>query len=350
MRHRQAHSQRIRLAFLAGLLWAGAGLTEAAHEMTELPLSPLPLGLNSLMPVPPENPISKNKIDLGRMLFFDKNLSRDRSISCADCHLPQKAFTDGRSVSIGVGGAVGRRNAPTLLNCAYGKTLFWDGRTASLEEQALLPLTSPAEMDNTLDAVIQYLKANEAYRRLFQRSFGTTNVLPANLARALASYQRSLVAANAPFDRYRLLDDASALSPAAQRGLLLFRGKARCAQCHEGSLFSDQKFHNTGVNWGKPPLDLGRFEQTGRDEDRGAFKTPTLRNLSFTAPYMHDGSLRTLEEVVDFYDRGGQPNPHLDPALRPLSLASDEKSALIEFLRSLDSIDPGATSAAQDFN
>ena len=295
------------------------------------------------MPVPVDNPMTAEKIELGRRLFFDKRLSRDGTVACASCHHPDKAFTDGRAVSVGVGERVGRRNAPTLLNCAYGKTMFWDSRATTLEEQALMPLTNATEMANTLEVVMDTIRADASYRASFQRAFGTKQIAPTRVAQSLATYQRTLVAANSPFDRYVLLKDEAALSESAKRGFDLFRGKARCANCHEGPLFTDQKFHNTGVSWGKEPLDLGRFEVTGREEARGKFKTPTLRHLTETAPYMHDGSIATLEDVIEFYNRGTKPNLNLDATIRPLNLVSDEKADLREFLKALSQPRPAET-------
>ncbi len=287
------------------------------------------------MPVPVENPLTTAKIELGRKLFFDEWLSRDGTISCASCHHPDKAFTDGRALPVGIDGQSGRRNVPSLLNSAYGKSMFWDGRAASLEKQALHPLTSPAEMGNTLEAVLARVRENPAYRRLSEAAFGTAAMTPGQIAQALASFQRTLVAGNSPYDRQLLTRDDSVLSEEARRGFALFRGKARCAHCHEGPLFTDQKFHNTGVNWGKKPMDLGRYEHTGKEDDKGKFKTPTLRNLLLTAPYMHDGSLKTLDAVIDFYDRGGSAHPNLDPSIKSLSLSGQEKTNLVSFLRAL---------------
>ncbi|MBI2926121.1 MAG: cytochrome-c peroxidase [Verrucomicrobia bacterium] len=287
------------------------------------------------MPVPLDNPLTAEKIELGRRLFFDPGLSRDGTVSCATCHQAEKAFTDGRRIPLGIEQRAGRRNVPTLLNCAYGKSLFWDGRVVSLEDQALLPLTNPTEMGNTLEAILERLRSDSTYLRLFGAAFGEGPITDHQVAAALASYQRTLVAANSPYDRYVLLKDETALSEPARRGLELFRSKARCAHCHEGELFTDQKFHNTGVSWGKEPLDLGRYEHTRREGDQGKFKTPTLRHLTLTAPYMHDGSLATLEDVIDFYDRGANPNPHLDGAIQPLNLSAAEKADLLVFLECL---------------
>jgi len=285
----------------------------------------IPLGLDLYMPIPEENPISVDKIELGRRLFRDRRLSRDRSIACQSCHDPDRAFTDGRPVAIGVRKRLGRRSAPTLVNRGYGRAFFWDGRAASLEEQVLQPIQDPNEMDMTLPEVS-----------------ARVGLPPDEMAKALASYVRSILSGNSRFDRF-VNGDRRALSEEQQRGLAVFRGKGNCTACHVGPNFTDERFHNTGVAWRAADiassagrfLDAGRYGVTGRDEDRGAFKTPTLREISRTAPYMHDGTLLTLDEVVDYYDRGGNQNPHLDPELKPLRLTSEDKRALVAFLRSL---------------
>jgi cytochrome c peroxidase len=243
-------------------------------------------------------------------------------------------------VAVGVRGQRGTRSAPTLVNRVYGQSQFWDGRARSLEEQAIDPIANPREMDLSLDEAIDRLARSRAYRDRFRAVFGRA-VNSDDLARALASYVRSILAADSPFDRH-VNGDTSALSDQARHGLQLFRGKANCTACHVGPLLSDERFHNTGIAWRQAAgstepalLDLGRFTVTGKDADRGAFKTPTLREVSRTAPYMHDGSLATLEAVVDHYDRGGIRNPHLTTELRPLGLTPDEKRALVAFLESL---------------
>ena len=219
---------------------------------------------------------------------------------------------------MGVYGRVGRRNAPALINRGYGTAFFWDGRSASLEEQVLTPIQDPNEMDLTLE---------QARARVGLR--------PEDLARALASYVRSILSGNSPFDRF-VNGDRSALSVDAQRGLRLFRGKAGCITCHVGPNFTDEQFHDTGVAARDGRIrDEGRFAISGNLRDRGAFKTPTLREVGRTAPYMHDGSVANLADVVDYYDRGGNQNPQLDAQLRPLRLDADEKRALVAFLMAL---------------
>jgi cytochrome c peroxidase len=279
----------------------------------------IPLGLDLYMPVPEDNPITTERVERGRELFFDKRLSRDGTIACASCHDPERAFSDGRPVAIGVFNRVGRRSAPALVNRGYGRSFFWDGRAATLEEQVLQPIQDRNEMDMTLPEVSARVG------------------LPIEeVSRSLASFVRSLLSGDSPFDRF-INGDRSALTAEQQAGLQLFRGKANCTACHVGPTFSDERFHNTGVAWrdGRM-LDDGRFGVTGKPEDRGAFKTPTLREIARTAPYMHDGSIGTLTEVVEYYDRGANANRHLDVELRPLRLAEAEKEALVSFLESLN--------------
>jgi len=294
----------------------------------------IPLGLDAYMPIPEDNQLTREKVALGRRLFSDTILSRDGHLACISCHQPERAFTDGRPVAVGVFGRKGTRNVPTLINRAYGATFFWDGRTSSLEVQVLQPIQHPKEMDITVGEVVVRLERDQAYSDLFQAAFGR-EVNDGDLAKALASYVRTIVSGNAPVDRYGN-GDRNALTERQRQGLRLFRGKGSCIVCHVGPLFTDERFHNTGVAWRDGRLlDQGRFAVTNEDEDRGAFKTPTLREVARTAPYMHDGSITTLEEVLEFYDRGGNNNPYLDPTLRPLNLNGAEKRALLAFLHVL---------------
>ncbi len=294
----------------------------------------VPIGLDLYMPVPELNPLTAAKVALGRKLFIDSLLSRDRTRACATCHDLRRAFTDGRAVALGVDGREGTRSAPTLVNRGYGRSFFWDGRTRNLEEQVLQPIQHPKEMDITVGEVVVRLKRDRAYSDLFQAAFGQ-EVNEGDLAKALASYVRTILSGNAPIDRY-LNGDRDALTGRQRQGLRLFRGKGSCTACHVGPLFTDENFHNTGVAWRDGRLlDQGRFAVTGKETDHGAFKTPTLREVARTAPYMHDGSITPLEEVIEFYDRGGNANPYLDPELRPLNLTAAEKRALRTFLRAL---------------
>ncbi len=283
-------------------------------------LGPVPLGLDLYTPVPAGNALTADKVRLGRSLFHDTRLSADGSLACAGCHVPEHAFAQPQPVAVGVDGREGTRNAPALLNKAWGHSFFWDGRTATLEEQVLRPIEDPNEMGSSVD---------EAARRV--------GLSPDDLSAALASYVRTIRAGDSAFDRH-VNGDESALSEEAKLGLRVFRGRARCTQCHAGPLLTDELFHNTGVAWVADERrfqDDGRFIVTGREKDRGAFKTPTLREVARTAPYMHDGSLATLEAVVDFYEGGGRPNPNLDAGVRPIGLTPEEKRAIVSFLRSL---------------
>lgn len=294
----------------------------------------VPLGLDAFAAVPDDNPLSSGRVALGRRLFFDPTLSRDLGVSCSSCHRPEHALSDTTAVSLGAHGRVGRRNAPSLFNAAYRTAFFWDGRVTSLEEQVLRPIQDSLEMDLSLDTLVARLGARRGYRRAFAREFGE-DPTPANVARALASYLRTLRSGDAPIDRYRS-GDSAALSAMARRGFQLFGGKAGCTRCHIGPLFTDGDFHNTGIAWQHGAYgDLGRAIVTGLPDDRGRFKTPSLRDVALTPPYMHDGSKRSLEEVVEFYDGGGQPNPGLDPLIQPLRLTLEEKRTVVAFLQAL---------------
>ncbi len=299
---------------------------------------PVPLGLDLYMPVPAENPLRSDVVALGRRLFFEPALSRDSSLACASCHRPDEAFTDGRQLSQGVFGRLGARNVPTILNRGYGRSFFWDGRISTLEEQVLQPILAADEMDMSVEDAVQRLRRDPEYVDLFESAFGRTPN-EEDLARSLAAYVRTLRTGDSRFDRF-INGDRDALSELEFRGWRLFRGDAaRCSLCHPAATFTDEGFHNTGVAWRDGKLqDLGRFTISGAEADRGAFKTPTLREVARTAPYMHDGSLATLEDVIDFYDGGGNPNTYQDPQIRPLGLDEDEKAALVAFLRSLTGV------------
>ena len=293
----------------------------------------IPLGLDRGLLAPPENPVTEEKIELGRRLFFERGLSADGTLACADCHRPELGSSDGRRVARGVGGREGTRNTPAIVNRTYGRSFFWDGRIRTLEEQVVQPIQNRAEMAADLAEVVARLRRDRRYRAGFERAFAAPPDAR-NLAYALASFVRVLLSGNSAYDRYEA-GDRAALDGAAVEGLRLFRGRARCASCHSGSNLSDEEFHNTGVAWRSGAADLGRSGVTGRSEDRGKFKTPTLRDAALTAPYMHDGSLATLEQVVDHYDAGGGADPGRDPALRPLQLTSGEKGSLVAFLKAL---------------
>lgn len=293
-----------------------------------------PLGLDLYRPTPVDNPLTPAKIALGRRLFEDRRLSRDGTLSCAVCHDPSRAFTDGRVVALGVGGAAGRRNVPSVINRVYGASFFWDGRAASIEQQVVEPLLDPREMATTPDAVVAAVRHDGGYRRQFMAAFGREPQWD-DIARALASYVRTIRSGQSRYDRFRS-GAASALTEQDQRGMRVFFGRGRCGSCHAGPNLTDEEFHNTGVAFRDGQLlDSGRFVVTQEPADRGAFKTPTLREVARTAPYMHDGGLATLEAVVDYYDRGGNANSGLDAIVRPIGLLVDDKRALVAFLRAL---------------
>jgi cytochrome c peroxidase len=296
---------------------------------------PITAGLDAYMPIPVENPLTPGKIRLGRELFFDKRLSRDETVACATCHDPDRAFTDDKPLAVGVFGRKGNRRVPTLVNRAYGKGFFWDGRIPTLEEQVVQPILNDKEMDMTLEEVVARLKSDDRYRTRFRETFGEGEINGEKVAWALASYVRTILSGSSPYDRY-VLGDPDALSEEARRGLAIFRGKGNCTDCHLGPNLSDERFHNPGIAWRDGRLrDVGRYKITGIEKDNGAFKTPTLREVARKAPYMHDGSLATLEEVVEFYSRGGNRNPNLDPEILPLELTPAEKRSVVSFLQSL---------------
>ncbi|MGE3807722.1 MAG: cytochrome c peroxidase, partial [Gemmataceae bacterium] len=323
----------ILMAALACLAVAGYYLRDAGKKQSqpgELFAIATPLGLPPVA-VPGDNQLTVAKVELGKQLFFDKRLSGNDSIACATCHDPGKGWSDGHPRSVGVNGQILRRSSPTLVNAAYQKFLFWDGRAHSLEQQALIPILDPNEMAADQTALEQELNAIPGYREQFQKVFGT-DVTAGNIAKAIAAFERTLVSGNTPFDRYQQ-GNKSALSPAAERGRELFFNKAHCSACHVGPVLSDSAFHNIGVGIdGKEP-DVGRQAVHNQLGNRGAFKTPSLRDIARHGPYMHDGSLATLEDVVDYYDKGGTPNPQLDEEIFPLKLTPEEKKDLVTFLK-----------------
>jgi cytochrome c peroxidase len=293
-----------------------------------------PLGLDVVVPTPVGNPTTAEKVELGLRLFFDGLLSRDGSVACASCHRPERAFTDERRFSPGVDGRTTNRNAPTLVNRGYGWAFFWDGRARSLEEAVLMPIRHPSELDLTFPELLRRLGSDPGYVALFASAFPGEAMTEELVARALSAYLRTILSGDAPIDRFAA-GDTMAISAAARRGRRLFLGSAGCGTCHPGPTFTDERFHNTGVSWGSG--DLGRFVVTGAASDRGRFKTPTLRNVTRTAPYMHDGSKATLEEIIEFYSRVEGANPNLDPSIRRFTLTGQEKSDLLEFLGTLNS-------------
>jgi len=353
----------VLLISIAGAAALGAG------EALELPV---PAGI--LPPeVPAENPPTAAKVALGRKLYFDTRISTDGTVACVTCHDPRHGFADGRGkpTSAGVGGALGTRNAPTVLNAAFLASQFWDGRAPTLEEQAVQPLVNPIEHGFTDQAaVLAKLRTLGEYPPLFQQAFGSPELTTQRVGQAIASFERTLLSLDAPIDRF-LAGDVKAISASAERGWELFNGKARCNTCHGRidvlPLFTDDLFHNLGVGVERVDFaavsrkaaaavergasvdelaltnaeasELGRFLVTREAKDLGAFKTPQLRNVAKTAPYMHDGSEASLRDVIELYARGGNPNPYLDGGMRPLALTDPEKADLVALLETFTSGD-----------
>lgn len=330
------------------LLLAACGGGEAPPPPPARPIGQVveitaPLGLPPV-PIPADNPPTAETIALGKRLYFDTQLSKDGTIACATCHHPDHGFTDNKQFSSGMGGALGGRNAPTVFNSAYYSQQFWDGRAASLEAQAEGPVQNPVEMAETLENVVGKLATDPSYVAHFEKAFGPGPITYDKAGKAIASFERTILSANSPFDRYMYGGDQTALSDSAKRGLEVFRDpkKGNCAVCHtideKYALFMDNKYHNLGVGVDtKGELaDLGRFKETNVDADRGAFKTPSLRNIALTAPYMHDGSLNTLKDVIDFYIGAGNSNEWRDKEIKELGhLTGQERQDLQAFLQSL---------------
>lgn len=281
---------------------------------------------------PVDNPMTPEKVELGKMLYFDTRLSGTERVSCATCHNPSFGWGEGVGLSVGVGDQLLSRHSPTVLNAAYYTHQFWDGRATTLEEQAKGPITSPVEMNAKPEVVVKRLQGIPEYAERFQKVFGEP-VSFDNIAKAIATYERTIVRGNSPFDRWAEGDD-NAMSESAKRGYQLYTTKALCITCHSGPNFSDSKFYNIGVK-GSGTTDKGRFDVTGNPADLGAFKTPTVRNAALTAPYMHDGSIATLEELVEHYDKGGEDVPNKHPLMVPLNLTAQEKADLVEFMKAL---------------
>lgn len=299
-----------------------------------IPKGDWPLGLEPEFEIPIDNPMTSAKVRLGKRLFFDKRLSKDRSLSCASCHDPAHGFSNALAVAEGISGRKGSRNVPTVVNRIYGRAQFWDGRTETLEAQVLGPLFNPDEMAMDKQLLLQRLKVDVGYQKLFSEAFGDPKPTVEGVSKAIACFERTLVSGASDFDRYEWEGMTTALNESAKRGLALFRGKARCSTCHIGTNFTDEKFHNLGIG----QMDTGRAAVTGDPDDFGKFKTPTLRNIEQTPPYMHNGSLERLEDVIDFYDEGGIPNPNLDAEIKPLELSDTEKDDLLAFLKSLTAL------------
>jgi cytochrome c peroxidase len=361
-----------RLAWTAALgCVLAATVWSHAAETGWRPPRGLPADLWELL-VPPGNPVTPEKVELGRRLYFDKRLSKDGTVSCATCHDPQHGFSDARKTSAGVGGKTGARNSPTVLNAVFNEFQFWDGRAPSLEEQAKGPMINSVEMGmDSHDVVVGVVRGIPEYQAEFRKVFGREPNID-DVVAAIATFERTVVSGDSAFDRFHAGDKA-ALSAEAQRGWELWNGKARCNTCHPfGDAtpnFSDNKFHNIGVAakgrdfaglarqaaavsdpqklaFHADFTELGRFITTRQPKDIGAFKTPGMRDVALTAPYMHDGSEATLLDVVNFYDRGGEPNPYLDGGIVPLKLTEQEKKDLVAFMESLTGQGEGSPTRA----
>lgn len=356
------------LSVVVGLLLLVAIPGVASPQEFELPV---PEGVLPPL-IPDDNPVTRAKVELGQKLYFDPRLSVDDTVSCATCHDPRKGFADGRTVSVGVGGKTGMRSAPTVLNAAYFEQQFWDGRAETLEDQAKQPLINSVEMAMpSHEAVEEKLRKIPEYPPLFKKAFGTPEITIDRAVQAIASFERTLISLSAPIDRF-LAGDEDAISESAKRGWELFNGKARCNNCHGHvdvlPTFTDNKYHNIGVAAEKQDFvelarealkvvrtgdqkqidelalqtrfsELGRFLVTKEQKDVGAFKSSGLRSVELTAPYMHDGSEATLEDVIEFYDKGGVDNPFLDGGIRPLHLTEQEKADLVELMKTFTSDD-----------
>lgn len=288
----------------------------------------LPLGLQEHSAyIPEDNPLTAEKIALGKMFFWDKRWSRNGTIACVSCHEPGHGWADPRPVSLRFDGKPTPRHSPTLVNRLFADTQQWAGTRTSLEDQA------HKASDQSPELLVKNLGAIPEYQAAFKAVFGT-ELNPDGVAKAIAAYERTILSGNAPYDRFRA-GDQSAMPVSAQRGLALFEGKARCVSCHAGFNFTDESYHNLGVGMDRPTPDLGRNTVSKREEHKGAFKTPTLRDVARHPPYMHDGSVATLAEVIANYDRGGTPNAWLSGEIRPLGLTAQEQADLVDFLHAL---------------
>ena len=311
------------------------------------------------------NPLTRAKIELGRQLYFDTRLSADSTVSCASCHDPAMGYTAHTTTGVGIGGQKGGRNSPVSFNRILSGKQFWDGRVDSLEAQAVGPIANPIEMGFTHEGVVKRLGEIPVYKKQFDKVFGELTI--DRVGQAIAAFERTLVTSPSPYDYHEELlpfakmdaediaedeelaakyatvkaaVEAHPMSASAKRGRDLFFGKANCTACHVGANLADEQYHNLGVGMDKPEPDLGRFVVTKDAKDTGAFKTPTVRNVALTAPYMHDGSVATLEEVVAWYDKGGHPNPHLSDKIKPLNLSDEEEADLVEFMKACTSPTP----------
>ena len=319
-----------RAVLFSGTLLAVLSRGPARAQTAETPPK-APLGLPPVL-WPADNPYSAARVELGRYLFFDPRLSSTGTISCSTCHPPQRAFADGDPR--GATGKHLRRRAPTLINRAYGRSQFYDGRAESLETQIYDPISSPDEMASTPEGAVRNISAVPGYAPLFQRAFGDAEVTFDRITKAIACFERTILSGNSAYDRY-LNGDKHALSERARRGLDIFERTGECSECHNGFNLTNEKFAGLGIGPDETPPDLGRADVTHKRRDDGKFKVPTLREVALTGPYMHDGREKTLDDVLEFYRKGGKPGPHLDSRIAPFYLDAQGKEDVIEFLKSL---------------
>ncbi len=323
---------------LAAILISWPALTKGDVAKIKAEPFAVPLGLPPI-PWPINNQYTKKKADLGKLLYFDKRLSSNGTVSCASCHSIPDAFADRNPVSEGILDRKGSRHAPTIFNSAYLTHLFWDGRASSLEEQCKGPLANPDEMTLSNNPHAAHIECHKRvqnipeYRSLFTEVFGSAECSIDDVAQAIATYERTILSGNSPYDRYKS-GDTKAMTQEQIKGYQVFTN-AGCSNCHFGFNFTDGRFLNIGIGMEDPSPDLGRYNITKDPKDWGAFKIPTLREVANTFPYMHDGSLKTLEEVIDYYDKGGIPNRNLHPLIKPLHLSLEDKKSLIAFLNAL---------------
>ena len=288
------------------------------------------------MKYPADNSWSLEKEELGKMLYFDPRLSGSNWISCATCHNPALGFSDGLPRAIGQGQKELGRHSPTIINSGYFDLQFWDGRAPTLEAQAVGPIQATGEMDQNMEALIKELNGISGYAKRFKKVFGSSGITQTNIGKAIATFERSVISKNSPYDQY-WAGNKSAMSASAVNGMNLFFGKARCSICHNGPAFTDSEFYNIGLKQHGPlKKDIGRSNVSKKQADKGAFKTPGLRHINRTAPYMHDGSKATLEDVIEFYNRGGEVIENRSPFITPLNLSIDEEKDLVEFMRALE--------------
>ncbi|MDQ3666700.1 MAG: cytochrome-c peroxidase [Acidobacteriota bacterium] len=307
--------------------------TETTGFQPEILPLPQQLTTYEAMPIPADNPMSPEKVALGRQLFFDERLSGDGSRSCYSCHVCEKGLTDGLAKSIGAFKKQLPRSSPTLWNIGYHREFYWDGRSPSLEKQAMAAWTG-ANMGAKADEIAIKLNAIEGYNSQFRKVFGG-DATPDNIVKAIAAFERTIISGDTAWDRYRA-GDQSALSASAVRGWNVFQA-IKCTNCHDGVLLTDQQYHNVGIGMDQKEPDVGRFKVTNKPEDTGAFKTPTLRDIAQSAPYFHDGSAKTLEEALDIMLGGGKPNQYLDRKnIEQRNIFPDQRLALLDFLKSLD--------------